>query len=108
MKALFVAVLLGIASPALYAQVFERDQSRGKAAAQPDNARAAERRDHERRDRQRRQRDEPPVERQTSEGPVKLDRVRPPQTQRQRRSPGSQPSPAEQRQRELYEQRQPR
>jgi hypothetical protein len=88
-KSVLIAAVLAIACGAVYGQAFERGQKRE--------------RDHE-----RRHRDERPVERQTSDGPVKLDRVRPPETQRRRREPDSQPSPAEQLQRELYEQRQSR
>jgi hypothetical protein len=95
MKAVFVAVVLGIACSALQAQVLDRDRRKANTAIQPDNARSVERRD-----RQRRQRDERPVERETSEGTFKLDRARPGHTRR------SAPSPAEQRQRQLYEQRQ--
>jgi hypothetical protein len=95
MKAVFVALALGIACSALQAQVL--DQRKEKATIQPDNARSVERRD-----RQRRQRDQRPVERQTSEGTFKLDRVRPDHAR------GSAPSPAEQQQRQLYEQRQSR
>ena len=100
MKALFVAVVLGIACSAPQAQGL--DQRKEKTAIHPDHARSVERRDRERRDRQRRQREERPVERQTSEGTFKLDRVRPDHTR------GSAPSPAEQQQRQLYEQRQSR
>jgi hypothetical protein len=95
MKAVFVAVVLGIACSALQAQVLDRDRRKANTAIQPDNARSVERRD-----RQRRQRDERPIERETSEGTFKLDRARPGHTRR------SAPSPAEQRQRQLYEQRQ--
>jgi hypothetical protein len=95
MKAVFVAAVLGIACSALQAQVLDRDQRKENTAIQPDNARSVERRD-----RHRRQRDERPVERETSEGTFKLDRVRPDRTR------GSAPSPAEQQQ--LYEQRQSR
>ncbi len=102
MKAVFVAVVLGIACSALQAQVLDRGRREENTAIQPDNARSVERRDRERRDRQRRQRDERPVERQTSEGTFKLDRVRPDHTR------GSAPSPAEQQQRQLYEERQSR
>jgi hypothetical protein len=107
MKAVFVAVVLGIACSALQAQVLDRDRRKANTAIQPDNARSVERRDRERherdrRDRQRRQRDERPIERETSEGTFKLDRARPGHTRR------SAPSPAEQRQRQLYEQRQSR
>jgi hypothetical protein len=93
MKAVFVAVVLGIVCSALQAQVL--DGRKEKAAIQPDNARSVERRD-----RQRRPRDQRPVERETSEGTFKLDRVRPDHTRR------SAPSPAEQQQRQLYEERQ--
>jgi hypothetical protein len=92
-KAVFVAAVLGVACSALQAQVL--DGKKEKAAIQPDNARSVERRD-----RQRRQRDERPVERETSEGTFKLDRARPDHTRR------SAPSPAEQQQRQLYEERQ--
>jgi hypothetical protein len=102
MKAVLVALVLGIACSALQAQVLDSDRRKDKTAIQPDHARSVERRDRERRDRQRRQRDERPVERQTSEGTFKLDRVRPDHTR------GSAPSPAEQQQRQLYEQRQSR
>jgi hypothetical protein len=102
MKAVFVAVVLGIACSALQAQVLNRDRREENTAMQPDNARSVERRDRERRDRQRRQRDERPLERETSEGTFKLDRVRPDHTRR------SAPSPAEQQQRQLYEERQSR
>lgn len=95
MKAVFVAAVLGIACSALQAQVL--DQPKEKTAIQPDHARSGERRD-----RQRRQRDERPLERETSEGTFKLDRARPDRTRR------SAPSPAEQQQRQLYEQRQSR
>jgi hypothetical protein len=97
MKAVFVAVVLGIACSALQAQVLDRDRRKANTAIQPDNARSVERRD-----RQRRQRDQRPVERETSEGTFKLDRARPDRTRR------SAPSPAEQQQRQLYEERQPR
>ena len=102
MKAMFVAAVLGIACSALQAQVLDRDRSTENTAIQPDNARSVERRDRERRDRHRRQRDERPVERETSEGTFKLDRVRPDHTRR------SAPSPAAQQQRQLYEERQSR
>jgi hypothetical protein len=102
MKAVFVAAVLGIACSALQAQVLDRDRRKENTAVQPDNTRSAERRDRERRDRQRRQRDQRPIERETSEGTVKLDRVRPDHTRR------SAPSPAEQQQRQLYEERQSR
>lgn len=100
MKALFTAALLGIACSAPQAQVL--DQRKEKTAIQPDNARSVERRDRGRRDRERRQRDARPVERETSEGTFKLDRARRDHTRR------SAPSPAEQQQRQLYEQRQSR
>jgi hypothetical protein len=102
MKAVFVALVLGIACSALQAQVLDRDRREKSTTIQPDNARSVERRDPQRRDRQRRQRDERPVERETSEGTFKLDRVRPQHTRR------SAPSPAEQQQRQLYEERQSR
>ena len=95
MKALLVCAVLGVACSALQAQVL--DARKEKAAIQPDNARSVERRE-----RQRRPRDERPVERETSEGTFKLDRARPDRTRR------SAPSPAEQRQRQLYDQRQSR
>jgi hypothetical protein len=95
MQAVFVAAVLSIACSALQAQVL--DGRKEKAAIQPDNARSVERRE-----RQRRQRDERPVERETSEGSFKLDRARPDHTRR------SAPSPAEQQQRQLYEERQSR
>jgi hypothetical protein len=97
MKAMLVAAALGIACCALQAQVPDRDRSTENTAIQPDNARSVERRD-----RHRRQRDERPVERETSEGTFKLDRVRPDHARR------SAPSPAEQQQRQLYEERQSR
>ena len=82
MKAVLVALVLGIACSVLQAQVLDSDRRHEKAAIRSDHARS--------------------VERQTSEGTFKLDRVRPDHTR------GSAPSPAEQQQRQLYEQRQPR
>ena len=102
MRAVLGTLALALACGPLQAQTaFEKpkEENNQKAAkTKPDKARPAQP-DHRRHSSPRR--DERPVERQTPEGPVKLDRVRP-ESQR----PSSPPSPAEQQQRQQFEQRQ--
>lgn len=76
-------------------------QKAPNAAKKADTARPAEP-DHKRHSAHRPQQERPPQTRETSEGTVKLDRARPPQTQR----PSSAPGPAQQMQQQQYEQRQ--
>ena len=90
MRALLVALAALAASLPLQAQTTGMKADRN-LEAEPD---------HRRHGRHRGDRERPAQERQTSEGPFKLDRAQP---QRQRR--GSPPSPAEQFQREQLEQR---
>jgi hypothetical protein len=72
-----------------------------KTVKKADAARPAEP-DYKRHSGHRPQHERPPQTRETSEGTVKLDRARPPETQR----PSSAPSPAQQMQQQQFEQRQ--
>jgi hypothetical protein len=102
---LILAAMLALACGTLHAQTLEKKKDSAapaktetKPETKPDRIRPAEP-EHRRHAGPRHER--PPVERETSEGTVKLDRVRPQPPQ-----PNNPPSPAEQMQRQQYEQRQ--
>jgi len=107
-KAVFATLGLAIACGSAQAQlVGEKPQPAAepkkaqKSAKKADIARPAEP-EHRRQSVHRPQQERAAQQRQTSEGTVKLDRARPPETQR----PSSPPSPAQQAQQQQYEQRQ--
>ena len=99
MRAAIAAITLLLACGPLQAQTEQKTDK--KTVKKADTARPAEP-DHKRHPGQRPQQERPAQERETSQGPVKLDRARPAETQR----PSSPPSPAQQMQQQQNEQRQ--
>lgn len=99
MKAVVAAIALVLACGPLQAQI--EQQKEPKSVKKADTARPPEP-EHKRHSSHRPQHERAAQQRQTTEGTVKLDRARPPETQR----PSSPPSPAQQMQQQQYEQRQ--
>ncbi len=99
MKAVLAAIGFLLACGPLQAQTEQKKDQ--KTVKKADTARPAEP-DHKRHSGQRPPQERPAQERETSQGTVKLDRARPPETQR----PSSPPSPAQQTQQQQYELRQ--